>query len=64
MKKPFIQDCTQNAIYNWQNVLVILGTRQISLSNGTNNLDILHQKYFLNWQKVKTRFQSKSQILY
>ena len=59
---PFISDFSGNAISNTLYVLIVSSTCLNSLSNGANNFLMFHQKSGLNKEKLKTRFQSKTQL--
>ena len=59
---PLFSDFSGNAISNTLYVLIVSSTCLNSLSNGANNSLMFHQKSVLNKEKLKTRFQSKTQL--
>jgi len=59
---PLFSDFSKSAISNTLYVLIVSSTCLDSLSNGANNFFMFHQKYVLNKEKLKTRFQSKTQL--
>ena len=59
---PLFSDFSKSAISNTLYVLIVSSTCLDSLSNGANSFFMFHQKSVLNKVKLKTRFQSKTQL--
>ena len=59
---PLFSNFSKSAISNTLYVLIVSSTCLNSLSNGANNFLMFHQKSGLNKEKLKTGFQSKSQL--
>jgi len=57
-----IKGFSRTAISNTLYVLIVSSNCLNSLSNGANSLLMFHQKSVLNKEKLKTRFQSKTQL--